>query len=155
MIFINLIQNKNTLMNLIELKLGKFRYTWFLWPRFLAAGCKIRVEFQRDFAERIIRTCEKVKWESVSDSVFSYSATPWTGACQAALSREFSRQEYWNGFPFSSPGFLPHPGIKPRYLALQAGSLPPKPPRKPSEVVTEWQTPVGKLRGWRGCQSCW
>lgn len=48
-ISINLIQNENTLMNLIELKLGKFRYTWFLWPRFLAAECKIRVEFQRDF----------------------------------------------------------------------------------------------------------
>ena len=32
----------------------------------------------------------------------------------------FSRQEYWNGLPFPSPGYLPHPGIEPRSPALQA-----------------------------------
>ena len=36
----------------------------------------------------------------------------------------FSRQEYWNGLPFPSPGDLPDPGIEPRSLALQADSLP-------------------------------
>ena len=41
------------------------------------------------------------------------SATPWTVACQAPLSMEFSRQEYWSGLPFPSPGDLPDPGIKP------------------------------------------
>ena len=35
----------------------------------------------------------------------------------------FSRQEYWRGLPFPSPGDLPHPGIKPGSLALQADSL--------------------------------
>ena len=40
-------------------------------------------------------------------------ATPWTIARQAPLSMEFSRQEYWSGFPFSSPGYLPDLGIKP------------------------------------------
>ena len=50
-------------------------------------------------------------------------ATPWTVACQAVLSMEFSRQEYWNRLPFPSPGDLPNPGIKPRYPALQADSL--------------------------------
>ena len=44
-------------------------------------------------------------------------------ACQAPLSMEFSRQEYWSGLPFHSPGDLPDPGIKPRSLALQADSL--------------------------------
>ena len=39
--------------------------------------------------------------------------TPWTVACQAPLSMEFSRQEYWRGLPFSSPGDLPNAGIKP------------------------------------------
>ena len=51
-------------------------------------------------------------------------ATPWTVACQAPLSMGLSRQEYWNGLPFPSPGDLPNPGIKPRSPALQADSLP-------------------------------
>ena len=40
-------------------------------------------------------------------------ATPWTVACQAPLSIELSRQEYWNGLPFPTPGDLPNSGIKP------------------------------------------
>ena len=51
--------------------------------------------------------------ERVSRSVMSDSATPWTVAHQAPLSMEFSRQEYWSGLPFSSPGESPHPGIEP------------------------------------------
>ena len=46
--------------------------------------------------------------------------TLWTVACQAPLSMEFSRQEYWSGLPFPSPGDLPDPGIEPRSPALQA-----------------------------------
>ena len=49
--------------------------------------------------------------------------TPWTVAHQAPLSMGFSRQEYWSGLPFPSPGYLPNPGIKPRFPALQANSL--------------------------------
>ena len=49
-------------------------------------------------------------------------ATPWTLACQAPLSMGFSREEYWSGLPFPSPGDLP--GIKPGSPALQADSLP-------------------------------
>ena len=51
-------------------------------------------------------------------------ATPWTVAHQAPLSVEFSRQEYWSGLPFASPGDLPDPGIEPGSPALQADSLP-------------------------------
>ena len=51
-------------------------------------------------------------------------ATIWTIACQALLSVRFSRQEYWNGLPFPSPGDLPSPGIEPTSPALQGGSLP-------------------------------
>ena len=40
-------------------------------------------------------------------------ATPWTVACQAPLSMEFSRQVYWSGLPFPSPQDLPDQGIKP------------------------------------------
>ena len=39
-------------------------------------------------------------------------ATPWTEACQAPQSMGFSRQKYWNGLPFPSPGDLSDPGIK-------------------------------------------
>ena len=38
-------------------------------------------------------------------------ASPWTVAYQAALSMEFSRQEYWSGLPFPSPGDLPIQGL--------------------------------------------
>ena len=50
--------------------------------------------------------------------------TPWTVAYQAPLSMEFSRQEYWSGLPFPSPGDLPDSVIKPRFPALQADALP-------------------------------
>ena len=40
----------------------------------------------------------------------------------------FSRQEYWSGLPFPSPGDLPDPGIGPGSPALQADTLPSKPP---------------------------
>ena len=43
-------------------------------------------------------------------------ATPWTIAHQAPLSMEFSRQEYWSGLPFPSPGILPDLGIEPASL---------------------------------------
>ena len=50
--------------------------------------------------------------------------TPWTAAHQASLSTGFFRQEYRSELPFPSPGDLPDPGIKPRFPALQADSLP-------------------------------
>ena len=69
-----------------------------------------------------------------SQIIFSRTEIPWTVACQAPLSMEFSRQEYWSGFPFPSPGDLPDPGNKPRSLTLQADSLPSEPPGKPLYV---------------------
>ena len=60
--------------------------------------------------------------------------TPWTAADQASLSIGFSRQEYWSGLPFPSPGDLPDPGIEPRSPTLQADTLPSKPPGKPKGV---------------------
>ena len=44
---------------------------------------------------------------------------------------ELSRQEYWSGLPFPSPGDLPDTGIEPRSPALQADTLPSEPPGKP------------------------
>ena len=67
---------------------------------------------------------KKVK---VSHTVMSNSAIPWTAACPALLSMEFSRQEHWSGLPFPSPGDLPELGIKPGSPALLADSLPTEP----------------------------
>ena len=47
-------------------------------------------------------------------------ATPWTVACQAPLSMDFSRQEYWSELPFPTRGVLPNPGIKLISLASSA-----------------------------------
>ena len=47
----------------------------------------------------------------------------------------FSRQEYWSGLPFPSPGDLPNPGIKPRSPGLQADSLRSEPPGKPPDCL--------------------
>ena len=57
--------------------------------------------------------------------------TPWTVAYQATLSMEFSRQEYWSGLPFPTPGNFPNPGIEPGSPATQADSLLSEPPGKP------------------------
>ena len=59
-------------------------------------------------------------------------ATLWTVAYQAPLSMGFSRQEYWSGLPFPSPGDLPYPGIEPRSPALEADALTSEPPGKPT-----------------------
>ena len=47
----------------------------------------------------------------------------------------FLRQEYWSGLTFSSSGGLPNPGIKPRFPALQADSLPSEPPGSIEECL--------------------
>ena len=65
-------------------------------------------------------------WLGVPSCVWPFVA-PWTLAGQAPLSMEFSRQEYWSGLPFPSPGDLPNLGIEPCLLCLlcwQVGSLP-------------------------------
>ena len=54
--------------------------------------------------------------------------TPWTVAHQAPPFMGFSRQEYWSGLPFPSPGDLPDPGIEPRSPKLQAEPLTSEPP---------------------------
>ena len=70
----------------------------------------------------------KVKVKVKLLSLVRLFATPWTVAHQARLSMGFSRQEYWSGLPFPSPGDLPNPGIEPRSLALQADALTSEPP---------------------------
>ena len=54
---------------------------------------------------------------------------------QAPLSMEFSRQEYWSGLPFSSPGDLPNPGIEPESPALAGRFFTTELPRKSIEIM--------------------
>ena len=62
-------------------------------------------------------------------------ATPWT---IAPLSVELSRQEYWRGLPFPSPGDIPDLGIEPGSPALQGNSLQSEPPGKPCMGMGNW-----------------
>ena len=63
--------------------------------------------------------------------------TPGTVAYQAPPSMEFSRQEYWSGLPFPSPGDLPNPGIEPEPGSpeFQADALTSEPPGKPEYIM--------------------
>ena len=69
-------------------------------------------------------------------------ATPWTVAYQAPPSMGFSRQEYWSGLPFPSPGDLPHPGIEHGSPALQADSLPTSHERSHRWLLTQYSDAV-------------
>ena len=60
------------------------------------------------------------EWKSIS--CVQVFVILWPVALQAPLSMEFSRQEYWGGWPFPSPGDLSDPGVKPRSPVLQADS---------------------------------
>ena len=66
-------------------------------------------------------------------------------AHQAPLSMGFSRQDYWSALPFPSPGDFPNPGIEPRSPALQADSLLPEPPGKP----TLWPNGLPFKQNWK------
>ena len=76
--------------------------------------------------------------ESECRSVLSDSLWP-----ASVQSREFSRPEYWSGWPSPSPGDLPNPGIEPRSLALQADSLPVEPQGQPKS--TQPKKPISSL----------
>ena len=87
------------------------------------------VEKQSDLSASLMgllrsgQTCRNES-QSINHPVVFLFVTPWTAACQAPLSMEFSRQEYWSRLPFPSPGDLPDPGIKTRSPIMQTDSLP-------------------------------
>ena len=68
----------------------------------------------------------------MSDSFWPHGLTI---AYQAPLSMGFSRQEYWSGLPFPSPGDLPDLGIEPGFPTLQADALPSEPPGKSKSPI--------------------
>ena len=79
-----------------------------------------------------ITTGQRKKVQVKSLSHVQLFATPWTVAYQATPSMGFSRQEYWSGLPFPSPGDMPNQGIEPWSPALQADTLTSEPPGKPN-----------------------
>ena len=111
------------------------------------------------FQEVNLRTMQKGRNEkrarlTLNQKVKSLScvrlfATLWSIAHQAPLSMGFSRQEYWSGLPFSSPGHLPNPGIEPRSPTLQTSALTSEPPGKPNtESETSLNFKFAPPGGW-------
>ena len=78
--------------------------------------------------QQFLNAIAKVKVKSFSH--VRLFATPWTVAYQAHPSMGFSRQNYWSGLPFTSPGDFSHPEIEPGSPTLQADSLPTEPQGK-------------------------
>ena len=58
--------------------------------------------------------------EIIQERIAIFFVTPWSVAHQTLLSMGFFRQEYWNGWPFSTSGDLPNPGVEPVSLASSA-----------------------------------
>ena len=96
------------------------------------------------FPQRI----EKVKVKSLSR--VQLFGTPWTIAYQASPSMGFSRQEYWSGLPFPSPGDLPDPGIQPGFPALQADAL----TSEPRDGILKCLLSRDCWAGWQSLHSC-
>ena len=91
----------------------------------------IQYTLWKDFPH-LINYCEALNAQKEREKSLSrirLFEIPWTVAYQAPPSMGFSRQEYWSGLPFPSPGDLPDPGIKPRSPPLQADTLPSELPR--------------------------
>ena len=95
--------------------------SWWCHPTILSFVVPFSSHFQSLPASR---------WRVKSLSRVWLFATPWTVAYQASPSMGFSRQEYWSGLPFPSPGDLPDPGIEPGSPALKADALSSEPPGK-------------------------
>ena len=86
----------------------------------------LKAEFEREDVV-VIRSCVRL------------FATPWSVACQDPLSMGCSRQEYWNGLPFPSPGNLPTQELNLRLLYRQAGSLPLSHQGNPKEKMVSFK----------------
>ena len=94
---------------------------WSLWPLWLESPLQQSCPYLSTFSHLAPGSvCVCVCVCACALSHVWYFVTPWAVDCQTPLSMEFSRQEYWNGWPFPSPGDLPNPGIKPVSLVSPA-----------------------------------
>ena len=103
-------------------------------------------------AANILQCTSEVKWSEVKllSPVWVFAA-PWTVAYQAPPSMGFSRQEYWSGLPFPSPGVFPTQGAKPGLLHCRQTLLPSEPPGKPDGTQNkELSNPICQwCRNWK------
>ena len=96
--------------NFVVVVVQSLSHVWlFVTPWTIAHQASVSITISQSF-----KLCESVKVKSLSRIWFF--VTPWTVAYQAPLSMRFSRQEYWSGLPFPSPGDLPTQGLNPGLL---------------------------------------
>jgi len=129
-----------------RVKLWKQLWGQLIWQYALSISCEERLEVRKTSWETVT-VREKVTRASIRMAVCVLShvtklrlfVTPWTVAHQAPLSMEISKQEYWNGMPFPTPGDLLDQGIEQASLHLlhwQVDSLPPHSLGKPQNGST-------------------
>ena len=123
------------LMDMNLSKLREFKTDREAWHVAVHGGCRVGDDSatKHSTATQSIKCIQKIHQirSDQSLSPVQLFATLWTVAYQAPLSMGFSREEYWSGLPFPSPGDLPNPGIEPGSPALEADALTSKPPGKP------------------------
>ena len=110
-----------------RVKLWKQFWGQLIWQYALSISCEERLEVRKTSWEGVT-VREEVTRASIIMAVCVFShvtklrlfVTPWTVAHQAPLSMEISKQEYWNGMPFPTPGDLLHQGIEQASLASPA-----------------------------------
>ena len=86
-------------------------------------GLKNQRCFKTELKKKCSSTFKAVQYDACVLSCVQLFAILWTVARSAPPPMGFSRQEYWSGLPFPSPGDLPDPGIEPGSPTLQADSL--------------------------------
>ena len=101
------------------------QFSWAdFWSPFQVRDMPLPSEFWVTCLTLLYLLCMHAHTHSCFSHVWVF-ATPWTVVCQAPLPMGFSRQEYWSGLSFASPGDLPNSGIKPRFPAFQPDTKPP------------------------------
>ena len=98
----------------------RFPYFSLVKCCFVSLSWTMIQKFYYFFLNFFLYYLEKIWYEVKLFSHVQLFATPWIVAYQAPLSMELSRQEYWSGLPFPSPGDPPDPGLEPRSPAVQA-----------------------------------
>ena len=111
--------------------------TWRIYRQTSLAGYSARCRKESNTTEvtKHTRSVQSMKVKVKSLSRVRLFEIPWTVACQAPRSMGFSRQQYWSGLPFPSPGDLPDPGIEPGSLVLYADALLSELPGKPTYLI--------------------
>ena len=106
-----------------------------MWSQHNTNRASFSISLKKKHSHKADYACAvKVKVKSLSR--VRLFVIPWTVAYQTPLSMGFSRQEYWSGLPFPSPGDLPDPGIEPGFPALEADALTSEPPGNISFYVS-------------------